>query len=146
MQALTKITSTEGVIGACGGQRGALTFSFRHASAMSDGERRRWQDLVQGAVALTERAQGHDEIRVVLSEHTILIRRDDDHFAGAIVIKGHPVVKSLQRMVRRVLRLVRPQPQRIPDTGRPADLLSTTEPAAEPDSSPPTRLPTGSSF
>ncbi len=71
----------------------------------------------RGAVGPLERlpvlALGHDRVdgleglehAGVVGEHAILVAGDEKHVVGVVFIKGHPVVKSVVRMVRQLMRL-----------------------------------------
>jgi hypothetical protein len=42
---------------------------------------------------------------VLVGDHAVLVSGDEKHVVGVVFIKGHPVVKSVVRMVRQLLRL-----------------------------------------
>jgi len=44
-------------------------------------------------------------VRILVGEHAILVAGDEKHVVGVVFIKGHPVVKSVVRMVRQLMRL-----------------------------------------
>ncbi|MGB1014786.1 MAG: hypothetical protein ACPG4T_11680 [Nannocystaceae bacterium] len=68
----------------------------------------RWRPIVMEAVRLREIA-GEPSVRVLVGEHAVLISGDDKHVVGVVFIKGHPVVKSVVRMVRQLLRAPSPK-------------------------------------
>lgn len=64
----------------------------------------RWKPIVLEAVKLRQVA-GETAVRILVGEHAILVAGDDKHVVGVVFIKGHPVVKSVVRMVRQLMRL-----------------------------------------
>ena len=50
-------------------------------------------------------------VRVLVGDHAVLVSGDEKHVVGVVFIKGHPVVKSVVRMVRQLLRQPNPAPQ-----------------------------------
>lgn len=68
----------------------------------------RWKPIVMEAVRLRQIAT-EPSVRVLVGDHAVLVSGDDRHVVGVVFIKGHPVVKSVVRMVRQLLRS--PQPQ-----------------------------------
>ena len=50
-------------------------------------------------------------VRVLVGDHAVLVSGDEKHVVGVVFIKGHPVVKSVVRMVRQLLR----SPNALPD-------------------------------
>jgi hypothetical protein len=41
------------------------------------------------------------EVKIMFGDKTLVIQKNEDHVLGIVVCKGHPVVKSLQRMFRK---------------------------------------------
>ena len=70
----------------------------------------RWNPIVMEAVKLRNIAQ-EPSVRVLVGDHAVLVSGDDKHVVGVVFIKGHPVVKSVVRMVRQLLR---PRPNQQP--------------------------------
>ena len=64
----------------------------------------RWKPIVLEAVKLRQVA-GEAAVRILVGEHAILVAGDEKHVVGVVFIKGHPVVKSVVRMVRQLMRL-----------------------------------------
>ncbi len=62
-----------------------------------------WKPIVVEAVRLRHIA-GEASVRVLVGEHAVLVSGDDRHVVGVVFVKGHPVVKSVVRMVRQLLR------------------------------------------
>lgn len=69
----------------------------------------RWKPIVLEAVRLRHIA-AESSVRVLVGEHAVLVSGDDRHVVGVVFIKGHPVVKSVVRMVRQLMRGVAPSP------------------------------------
>ncbi|MCA9660146.1 MAG: hypothetical protein KC486_17510 [Myxococcales bacterium] len=72
-----------------------------------------WKPIVLEAVRLRQIA-GEPSVRVLVGEHAVLVSGDDPHVVGVVFIKGHPVVKSVVRMVRQLLRAGTPKPASAP--------------------------------
>lgn len=64
----------------------------------------RWKAIVLEAAKLRQIAN-EPSVRVLVGDHAVLVSGDDKHVVGVVFIKGHPVVKSVVRMVRQLLRL-----------------------------------------
>ncbi len=69
----------------------------------------RWNPIVLEAVKLRQIAN-EPSVRVLVGDHAVLVSGDDKHVVGVVFIKGHPVVKSVVRMVRQLLRPANSQP------------------------------------
>lgn len=63
----------------------------------------RWKPIVLEAVKLRQIAN-EPQVRVLVGDHAVLVSGDERHVVGVVFIKGHPVVKSVVRMVRQLLR------------------------------------------
>jgi len=63
----------------------------------------RWNPIVMEAVKLRQIAN-EPSVRVLVGDHAVLVSGDEKHVVGVVFIKGHPVVKSVVRMVRQLLR------------------------------------------
>lgn len=63
----------------------------------------RWHPIVHEAVKL-QQLSGEASVRVLVGSHAVLISGGAGHVVGVVFIKGHPVVKSVVRMVRQLLR------------------------------------------
>ena len=63
----------------------------------------RWKPIVLEAVKLRQIAN-EPSVRVLVGDHAVLVSGDEKHVVGVVFIKGHPVVKSVVRMVRQLLR------------------------------------------
>ena len=63
----------------------------------------RWKPIVLEAVKLRQVAN-ETAVRILVGEHAILVAGDEKHVVGVVFIKGHPVVKSVVRMVRQLMR------------------------------------------
>lgn len=69
----------------------------------------RWNPIVMEAVKLRQIAS-EPSVRVLVGDHAVLVSGDEKHVVGVVFIKGHPVVKSVVRMVRQLLRPRQSQP------------------------------------
>lgn len=101
MQVIDKFIENDGILAACAGQRGVLEFAYPSTTVTAD--RERWGAMFAHLITLLDLIPD-DEIKVVVNEHTLVFRRQDVTYVGVVVIKGHPVVKSVQRMVRALFR------------------------------------------
>ncbi|MBL9107067.1 MAG: hypothetical protein JNL82_39570 [Myxococcales bacterium] len=63
----------------------------------------KWKPIVLEAVRLRQVAN-EPSVRILVGENAILIAGDEKHVVGVVFIKGHPVVKSVVRMVRQLMR------------------------------------------
>lgn len=63
----------------------------------------KWKPIVLEAVKLRQIAN-ESSVRVLVGDHAVLVSGDEKHVVGVVFIKGHPVVKSVVRMVRQLLR------------------------------------------
>ena len=63
----------------------------------------KWRPIVLESVRLRQIAN-EPQVRVLVGEHAVLVSGDEKHVVGVVFIKGHPVVKSVVRMVRPLLR------------------------------------------
>ena len=88
----------------------------------------RWRPIVLESVRLRQIA-GEPQVRVLVGEHAVLVSGDDRHVVGVVFIKGHPVVKSVVRMVRQLLR----QPA---SAARRSAAAVTSAPSAPPAAAP----------
>lgn len=73
----------------------------------------KWKPIVLEAVKLRQIAN-EPSVRVLVGDHAVLVSGDDKHVVGVVFIKGHPVVKSVVRMVRQLLRQPSPSTQQSP--------------------------------
>ncbi|MCA9705128.1 MAG: hypothetical protein KDK70_04660 [Myxococcales bacterium] len=69
----------------------------------------KWKPIVLEAVKLRQIAN-EPSVRVLVGDHAVLVSGDEKHVVGVVFIKGHPVVKSVVRMVRQLLRQPSPPP------------------------------------
>lgn len=104
MEALHKFSKIDGILVAAGGEKSALTLTFD--KSIDATARVRWESILNSLINISALINPRDtnEIRLMLADTTILLRRGGDLYVGAVVVKGHPIVKSLQRMVRNVLK------------------------------------------
>ena len=97
----------------------------------------RWKPIVLEAVRLRQIAS-EPSVRVLVGEHAVLVSGDERHVVGVVFIKGHPVVKSVVRMVRQLLRAGAPtaKPAVAPAPPAPAPTQVSSAPAATASSIP----------
>jgi hypothetical protein len=135
MSVLNKFTEADGIEAACGGTRNALDFSFTVGSP--DEVRRRYKEIFIKMVEILEIEEGQNEFKATLDAKSLLLRRSGTTYVGVIAIKGHPVVKSLQRMVRKTFRKLG---ARVPETKSRTPAAAQLRPAVPtPTSTAPTR-------
>lgn len=92
-----------------------------------------WRELVTEAAVLLKVA-GQEQIRVQVGDHAVLMAAEGDEVMALVFVKGHPVVKSVVRMVRQLLRHARkanvatpaPTPAAVPSVGAAAEPKSGT--------------------
>ena len=88
----------------------------------------KWRPIVLESVRLRQIAD-EPQVRVLVGEHAVLVSGDEKHVVGVVFIKGHPVVKSVVRMVRQLLR----QPA---SAARRSAAAATSAPSAPPAAAP----------
>jgi hypothetical protein len=92
-----------------------------------------WKPVAVEAVRL-RKLTGEPSIRVMVGDHAILVSGDARDVVALVFIKGHPIVKSVVRMTRQLLKRAH--------KSRPATAASSPNPAPSPTapnlSSPPT--------
>lgn len=62
-----------------------------------------WKPIVLEATRLRQIAN-EPTIRVLVGEHTILLVSDEKHTVGLVFLMGYPIVKSVARMIRQLMR------------------------------------------
>jgi hypothetical protein len=66
----------------------------------------RWHPVLDQALnlfALTDQAT----VRLVVGDHTVVVQRERDQVAAVALPTGHPIAKSLRRMIRRMAKKAR---------------------------------------
>jgi hypothetical protein len=94
-----------------------------------------WRAIVMEAVKLRQIAT-EPSVRVLVGDHAVLISGDEHKVVGVVFIKGHPVVKSVVRMVRQLLRASAPS--------KPVAVQAAPIQAATPAPQPPQVTPVAS--
>ena len=92
-----KLTETPGIIAAAkteGGQTEVKT---------AEGDARRWAPLLEAARQVLQVADD-DEVKIALDKYTVVVMRAGGVVLGVVVVKSHPIVKSLKRMLRRAFK------------------------------------------
>jgi len=97
---LNKFTQTEGIAVACTGQYRTLIFGY--SAGTSEEDQQRWEKVFTTAQELLVLLGPEEtELKISLGAETLILRENNGTYLGVIAAKGHPVVKSLQRMIRR---------------------------------------------
>ena len=79
-------------------------------SQSSDGNFRgeeRWNPILGQALDLFAIC-AQPSMRLVVGSHTIVVQKENAETAAVALATGHPIAKSLRRMIRRMSRKVRP--------------------------------------
>lgn len=96
---LNQFVSAEGVSVACAGDKDLLQCAFD--ASVPEGAREKWKNAFDHAQKFMQTLEAEDQIKIALHEHTLLLRHNKGVYIGVVAVKGHPVIKSLQRMIRR---------------------------------------------
>jgi len=99
---LTTLTKVDGVTAACCGDPAAFSFSFD--SDVLDDDRTQFKRIFYTMVELLKLMPDEDELKIALNVRSLVLRRHRGTYVGVVAIKSHPVVKSLQRMMRAAFR------------------------------------------
>ena len=67
----------------------------------------RWNPILGQALDLFAIC-GQPSMRLVVGSHTIVVQKEGGETAAVALATGHPIAKSLRRMIRRMSRKVRP--------------------------------------
>lgn len=94
---IDKIIQVPGIIAVCKIENGNEDIK------VSRGDAAHWRPLMKGASDVLH-ASGSDEIKIVMAEKTAVIMSSGSVTLGVVVVKSHPVVKSLKRMMRRAFK------------------------------------------
>ena len=62
-----------------------------------------WRPVLEATTQVLSHT-GEPEVKVALDKHSIVVQRSGDVIIGVVVVKSHPVVKPLKRMIRRCFR------------------------------------------
>lgn len=114
MRVLSKMTEKSGILGVCFNDGTKTRFSFPTTASEPDKVFR--QKMLHQLVVLLQNTLS-EEIKATMGPLTAIARRQEKFILVVIVQKGHDVVKSLQRMMRRSfdhLVSTAPEPQKIP--------------------------------
>lgn len=95
---IQKITDTPGIVAILRSKSGSDEFSQPTVT-----DNKEWKQILGDAMRLLS-LSGEDEVKVTLDKHTVVVQRSGDIVLGVVVVKSHPVVKSLKRMIRRAFR------------------------------------------
>lgn len=92
-----KLIDAPGIVAAAKHQAGQTELR------VSEGDARQWAPLLEAARQVLV-ASGTDEVKISLDRHTVVLLRSGAVVLGVVVVKSHPVVKSLKRMLRRAFK------------------------------------------
>lgn len=95
---ITKITETPGIVAVLQVKEGDTKFLEPHVTDNKD-----WERILREAAGILL-VSDEDEIKITLDKHTVVAQRSGELVLGIVVVKSHPVVKSLKRMIRRAFR------------------------------------------
>lgn len=119
---MRQIVDNEGivVVGHMNGDDGkSLSVSLTFRTEPVAAEHTKWQQRISTACQLLDVAEknlGHEvclrgsnvaALKIVLGDHVWNIQRQGGDFIAIVSLKGHPVTKSLQRMVRRGMKKIK---------------------------------------
>lgn len=94
-----KLTEVPGILAV------SKTVGYTTEVKVSDGDSRPWAPVLGGARKVLD-AAGVDELKVALDKYSVIVMRSGRVTLGVVVIKSHPVVKSLKRMLRRAFKRI----------------------------------------
>ena len=94
----------------------------------------RWRSALSAAIDLKALTR-EPTIRILTGGHTLVVQTEGEQTAAVALPTGHPVAKSLRRMVRRLARRVRP-PLATPAPTEPADATRIHHGAPRPTAAP----------
>jgi hypothetical protein len=135
---LTKIVANAGIVSACHrSPDGEWSFAEGTTSAApaSPQEAARIQAMFEQAAHLLKNAN-ETEVKIVFGKRSLVIQTRNNHILGVVVQKGHAVVKSLQRMIRRSFNRIEKREK------TRAAVFPAPAPAPEPQSTEPQSRPT----
>lgn len=100
---LDRLSSADGIIAAVL-VRGASAETA--VSAKSSVPKDKWQEMFTALTAVLAAAKsfGEKDLRVVLGDYTMTVAQYDEGVLGVATILGHPVAKSLRRMMSRSMK------------------------------------------
>lgn len=126
MSRLDKLVQAPGILAASAGNLTSLEYRFSDETDPVNFDR--WRQLFAGLAKLLTLRPDDDEARLVLGDCTLLLRFSNGIYVGVVARKGHPVVKSMQRMVRSAFRSfgVVPPESKSRYTPRPVSPTSNT--------------------
>lgn len=83
----------------------------------------KWQAVLDGALSLLRLTQ-EKTIRIVVGDHTAVVQTEGEETVAVVLPTGHPIAKSLRRMIRRMAKKdrgpIRAAPERTVQNGPPA--------------------------
>jgi hypothetical protein len=110
---LEKFTVADGVLAAALVQNGTTdTMVSSRTTVAKD----KWQEIFAAlATALDKMAVlGEEDLRIVAGDYTVTLVRFDENILAVATILGHPIAKSLRRMMSRSMRSIKPVSRTVP--------------------------------
>jgi hypothetical protein len=95
-----KLTEAPGILAASKTQNG--TTELEVSSEMS--AREHWAQVLLETSRQVLGASGSDEIKITFDKYSVVVMQSGPLTLGVVVVKSHPVVKSLKRMLRRAFK------------------------------------------
>ncbi len=86
---------------------GIEAVTVQHGDAREFRGDQSWREVLNHALGLFA-ISGQSTIRVVVGQHTVVVQKEGDEIAAVVLPTGHPIAKSLRRMIRRMAKKVRP--------------------------------------
>jgi len=93
-----KLTEAPGILAAAQTENGATQLKVG-----DEGDARRWAPVLDAGRQVLD-AAGTDEVKITLDKYSVVLMRSGPVTLGVAVVKSHPAVKSLKRMLRRAFK------------------------------------------
>lgn len=104
---------------------GIEAVAVQHGESRDFRGQENWKEVLDHALGLFA-ISGQSSIRVVVGQHTVVVQKEGDEIAAVALPTGHPIAKSLRRMIRRMAKKVRPPLNKSSESATP----SATKPTA----------------
>jgi hypothetical protein len=99
---MSLITNIDRIANAAGIESVVVFHPTHSLSPLSRGTTQ-WHGLLSSAINMLHRSD-ENTLRIVVGKHTIVVQRESDETAAVVLPTGHPIAKSLRRMIRRAAR------------------------------------------
>lgn len=130
MSRLDEIVQAPGILAVTAGKLDSFEYRFSEGAMPADYDR--WRQLFAGLARVMLMQSDVNEARLVLQDYTLLLRYSEDVIVGVVALKGHPVVKSMQRMVRSTFRHLGVKPPETRSRYAPRATPAPVAPTAKP--------------